>query len=174
MLGASANGARSDARGLVVKAIAPSGRLGYYLSGTEIGLAVENLATWSHEMVHAADDRLGTITHGGGQRLDNEIVAELGGAILLECLGHTVESDRGGAYEYIESYCQKHSRDLLSVCSELLERTCSAVELILATAEELSVKEEEALVGAPHSFEGSLREIPGCTTRVSPLRTPTP
>jgi hypothetical protein len=131
--------------GLVVKAIAPGGgRLGYYLSGIEIGLAVENLSTWTHELVHAADDRQGTINRAPGQRLDNEVVAELGGAVLLECLGHTVESDRGGAYEYIESYCREHSRDRLSVCTELLERTCSAVELILSTAEALSAQEEVA------------------------------
>jgi len=131
--------------GLVVKAIAAGGgRLGYYLSGVEIGLAVENLSTWTHELVHAADDRLGTISRAPGQRLDNEVVAELGGAILLECLGHTMESDRGGAYEYIESHCREHSRDVLSVCTELLERTCSAVELILKTAETLSVQEDVA------------------------------
>jgi len=130
--------------GLVVKAIVPGGRLGYYRSGIEIGLAVENLSTWTHELCHAADDRQGTITHAGGQRLDNEVVAELGGAILLECLGHTVESDRGGAHTYIEGYCRKHSRDLLSACSELLERTCSAVELILSTAEALSAQQEAA------------------------------
>jgi hypothetical protein len=29
-------------------------------------------------------------------------------AILLECLGYSVESDRGGAYAYIESYCREH------------------------------------------------------------------
>jgi hypothetical protein len=128
----------------LVKAIVPGGRLGYYRSGIEIGLAVENLATWTHELVHAADDRQGTITQGGGQRLDNEVVAELGGAILLECLGHTVDSDRGGAYAYIESYCQKHSRGLLAVCSELLERTCTAVELILSTAEALGSQKAAA------------------------------
>ncbi len=126
---------------LVVKAVAPGGRLGYYRSGIEIGLAVENFATWTHELVHASDDRRGTLTRRSGQQLDNEVVAELGGAILLECLGYTVESDRGGAYQYIESYCRKHSRDLLSVCTELLERTCAAVELILETAEALGARE---------------------------------
>jgi antirestriction protein ArdC len=129
---------------LLVKAVAPGDRLGYYRHGTEIGLAVENLATWTHELVHAADDRRGTLTRRSGQQLDNEVVAELGGAILLECLGYTVESDRGGAYRYIASYCQKHSRDLLSVCTELLERTCAAVELILETAEALVAREAAA------------------------------
>jgi len=130
--------------GLVVKAVVPGGRLGYYRSGIEIGLAVENFATWTHELVHAADDRMGNLTRSGGQRLDNEVVAELGGAILLECLGYTVDSDRGGAYKNIELYCQKHERDLFAVCSELLDRTCAAVDLILKTAEELNARQEAA------------------------------
>ena len=66
-------------------------------------------------------------------------MAELGGAILLECLGYSAESDRGGAYEYIDRYCREHTRDLLQVCSELLERTCAAVDLILRTAAELAL-----------------------------------
>jgi hypothetical protein len=130
--------------GLLVKAVAPSGRLGYYLRRTEIGLAVENFATWSHELVHAAEDRLGNLNPAGGQQLDNEVVAELGGAVLLECLGYTVESDRGGAYDYVASYCRKHSRDLLAVCTELLDRTCAAVDLILRTAETLAAVEVAA------------------------------
>src|SRR5436309_7624600 len=39
--------------GLVVKAVVPGGRLGYYRAGIEIGLAVENFATWAQEVVHA-------------------------------------------------------------------------------------------------------------------------
>ncbi len=130
--------------GLLVKAVVPGGRLGYYRQGVEIGLAVENFSTWTHELVHASDDRLGTLTPGRGQKLDNEVVAELGGAVLLECLGYTVESDRGGAYEYVSAYCRQHSRDLLSVCTELLERTCAAVELVLGTAEALRNQEVAA------------------------------
>jgi antirestriction protein ArdC len=130
--------------GLLVKAIVPGGRLGYYRSGVEIGLAVENFATWAHELCHSSDDRLGTLDKAGGQKLANEVVAELGGAILLECLGYAADSDRGGAYEYIDHYCKEHKRDLLAVCSELLDRTCAAVELILRTAEELEARQEAA------------------------------
>ncbi|HEV7515794.1 MAG TPA: hypothetical protein VGR07_05800 [Thermoanaerobaculia bacterium] len=126
--------------GLVVKAVAAGGRLGYYRRRTEIGLAVENFATWVHELVHAADDRLGNLNPAGGQQLDNEVVAELGGAVLLECLGYAVESDRGGAYDYVAGYCRKHSRDLLAVCTELLDRTCAAVDLILQTAGSLEAE----------------------------------
>ncbi len=128
--------------GLVVKAISPGRQLGYYRSGVEIGLAVESFATWAHELVHVSDEKLGTIAPG--QTLDNEVVAELGSAVLLECLGHTVESDRGSAYRYIASYCQEHSRDMFAVCTELLDRTCAAVELILKTATDLEAQQEAA------------------------------
>jgi hypothetical protein len=106
-------------------------KLGFYKYGDRIGLGVRNLSTWAHELVHAADDRMGTLTRQPGQQLDNEVVAELGGAILLECLGHEEESDRGGAFEYLRQYAEKHERKLISVCTELLERTCACISLIL-------------------------------------------
>jgi hypothetical protein len=66
------------------------------------------------------------------------VVAEFGGAILLECLGYTAESDRGGAYSYLKRHAEKEKRNLLGACSELLDRTCSSVALILETAEALA------------------------------------
>ena len=111
--------------------------LGSYRSGTSIALGVENLSTWAHELCHAADDRRGTLTRSVGQNLGNEVVAEFGGAILLEALGYSVESDRGGAYQYIQRYAEQAKRDVLSVCTELLDRACAAVALILTTADQL-------------------------------------
>ncbi len=120
------------------------GGLGFCQLEERIALGVKNLSTWAHELVHAADARLGTFTRKGGQQLDNETVAEFGGAVLLECLGYEAESDRGGALEYINRYAKEHKRSLLSVCSELLDRTCACVEFILETAEELSALESVA------------------------------
>ena len=68
---------------------------GYYEHGRSIALGVENLIVWAHELVHAADDRNGTITKRSGQQLDNEIVAQLGASTLLQCLGHDHEADLG-------------------------------------------------------------------------------
>ena len=113
---------------------ADAGKLGCYRHGESIALGVENRSTWAHELIHAADDRRGSITRKPGQQLDNETVAEFGGAVLLECLGYTTESDRGGAYEYIESYAKQHERSPIAVCSELIDRTCACVALILETA----------------------------------------
>jgi hypothetical protein len=41
------------------------GALGCYLRGREIALGVKNLSTWAHELIHAADDRLGHLTERG-------------------------------------------------------------------------------------------------------------
>lgn len=107
-------------------------RLGFFTPGRGIALGTENLSTWAHELVHAADHRLGNLV---ARSLDAEVVAEFGGAILLECLGYTAESDRGGAYRYLERYCEKEKRNLLRVCTELLDRTCGCITLLLDEAE---------------------------------------
>ncbi len=117
--------------------------LGYFVPGMGIGLATENLSTWTHELVHAADHRLRTHT---GKGLASEVVAELGGAILLECLGHHDKSDRGGAYEYIERYCKESKRKVLSVCTELLDRTCRCVAFLLEESERLAGNVSEQAV----------------------------
>lgn len=125
--------------GITVKAIDGKGSrfAGQYDKRGSITLCVENLSTWAHELIHAADDR--NIAGGlkGGQRLDQEVVAELGGAILLELLGFETEADRGGCWEYVQSYAKQHNKEALSVCQSLLNRTCEAVALILATAESI-------------------------------------
>jgi hypothetical protein len=117
------------------------GRLGFYSWGTEsIGLGVQNLATFAHELVHAADDR----NVGGlkpGQRVDQEVVAELGAAIVLTLIGKPVDADLGGCWEYVEHYASKTGKATVDVCLELLNRTCKAVDLILTTAESLASPE---------------------------------
>ena len=118
--------------------------LGYYRHGQAIALGVKNLSTWSHELIHAADDRNKTITRAPGQQPDNEVVAELGGAILLEVLGYESESDRGGCWDYVQQYASKQKKDTLAVCQSLLKRTCNCVALILDEAESLQQQVETA------------------------------
>jgi hypothetical protein len=112
--------------------------LGRYVYGTRIALGVRNLSTWAHELTHAADDRLGTLR--SAPKLDREVVAELGASVLLECAGETYESDRGGAWSYINFYCHKYDADPLSVCEALLERVIACVTLVLDTAEQLTAE----------------------------------
>ena len=101
-----------------------------------IALGVKNLATWAHELIHAADNRCSPLLPG--QQLDQEVVAEMGAAVLLECVGETVESDRGGAWRYISGYCAKHKADPLATCEELLARVIACVTSVLDTAEALA------------------------------------
>jgi len=122
-------------------------RLGYFTPGRGIALGTENLSTWAHELVHAADHRLGNLV---ARSLDAEVVAEFGGAILLECLGFAAESDRGGAYTYLRRYCEKARRNLLGACIELLERTCGCITLLLDEVETLAASvTKHALAGVP-------------------------
>ena len=106
-----------------------SSALGWYAYGSSIALGTKNLSTWAHELCHAADDRLGELM--GSNKPDREVVAELAGATLLECLGHHVESDPGGAWGYVLRQCEGKREKALSACNRLLERVCNAVSLIL-------------------------------------------
>ncbi len=110
--------------------------LGYYryaASGNQaVMLGVENLSTWAHELVHAADHR---VTNLKGEKWHKEIVAELGGAILLECLGMTYDADLGGAFDYIERYAEEARKDTVKACIDVLDRVCNCVKLILDTAD---------------------------------------
>ena len=113
--------------------------LGYYSAGgRSIALGVKNLSTWAHELTHAADDRCIAGGLKRGQRADQEIVAELGGAVLLECLGRRDDADVGGAWRYIDSYANRDGVAPITYCERLLKRVCEAVALILDTAAELT------------------------------------
>jgi len=118
----------------------PGRALGKYRHGSSIALGVENLSTWAHELVHASDDRLGQLQERG-QHWRSETVAELGGAVLLEVLGYETESDRGGCWEYVQSYASDAGIEPITACQGALKRTCGAVALILDTAEALAGEE---------------------------------
>ena len=112
--------------------------LGYYRyarSGQKaIMLAVENLSTFAHELVHAAEHRLGGLKEA---KWHKEVVAELGSATLLECLGLEHDADLGGAFAYIERYAEQAQLTPVRACIQLLDRVCNCVKLILDTAEQL-------------------------------------
>lgn len=103
-----------------------------------IALGVENVSTFAHELIHAADDRLGNLkaTRQQDVRQREEIVAELGGAILLLALGYEQEADVGGAWNYINSWSQANGdpEKLMRACNSMLNRTCECVALVLETA----------------------------------------
>jgi len=140
----------AEAWGITVNTYTGGGHnpLGYYRyssSGSQaIMLGVENLATWSHELVHAADHRL---TNLKGEKWHKEIVAELGGAILLQCLGKPHEADLGGAFGYIQSYAEEANKDTVHACILVLDRVCNCVKLILDTAQALQNAPQAAAAG---------------------------
>ncbi len=123
--------------------------LGYYryasTGNQAVMLGVENLATWAHELVHAADHRL---TNLKGEKWHKEIVAELGGAILLECLGMSHDADLGGAFSYIEQYARDAKVDTVRACIQVLDRVCNCVKLILDTAESTATAAEPSELSA--------------------------
>lgn len=114
----------------------PLGYYSYAASGNKaIMLGVQNLSTWCHELIHSADHKA---TNLSGRKFSREIVAELGGAILLECLGMKHDADLGGAYQYIQSYALHEKKDVVRACIEVLDRCCNCVKLILDTAQTLN------------------------------------
>ncbi len=102
-------------------------------------MGVENFSTWCHEMIHAADCRLGNLTEKG-QHWKSETVAELGGAVLLKVLGYDLDADLGGCWRYIEQYATAAEIEPLAACQKVLKRMCDGVALILDTAEELQLQ----------------------------------
>lgn len=114
--------------------------LGRFEYSGAIILGVENLRVWLHELTHAADHRNGKLCQDE-PKVIKETVAELGSAILIECLGQDSEANLGEAYEYIKTYADKAKKSVESVCFDVLERTCEAVTLILDTAESLNLVE---------------------------------
>lgn len=115
--------------------------LGQYRRGKGIALGVKNLSTWLHELVHAADHRNGKLTELG-QHWRSEIVAELGGAVLLRIFGKDHDADLGGCWEYVKHYADKAGIQVVEACGKVLDRTCEAVALILDTAEKLVCDDE--------------------------------
>jgi N-terminal domain of anti-restriction factor ArdC len=114
------------------------GFLGRYLHGEAIEVGVKNLSTWAHELVHAADDKNGTLKEKG-QHWRSETVAELGAAVLLEILGFKYEADLGGCFSYIQTYAEKEKISVTEACMKVLDRTCAAVALNLDVAESMKL-----------------------------------
>jgi hypothetical protein len=110
-----------------------SGALGVFSSSRQlIGLGVEDVDVWLHELVHAADKRAGNLVEKG-QHWRSETVAELGSTVLAIMLGMEVEADTGGAWRYIQHYAKKAGIEPVTACVRVIERTCQAINLILET-----------------------------------------
>ena len=107
--------------------------------GLAINIGVENLSTWAHELVHAADHKNGSLKKNS--KRDNEIVAELGGAVLLSLLGMEKEADKGGCWEYIKYQSGGDNQKAFNHCRKLINRVCKNIELILETSQNVKTME---------------------------------
>jgi len=122
--------ALADTWGLEVTTGDGSRAYGWYEHGKRIGLNAKSMMTWAHEMIHAADDRNGSLTKAAGQQTDNEIVAQVGACVLLELAGFKTEVDLRWCWEYISGY----DGDPRKTAYLLTGRICNAVSLIIAEA----------------------------------------
>jgi hypothetical protein len=113
------------------------------LTADRIALGVQNLSTWAHELIHAAD-----IKNDGYDKAhydEGEVVAELGGAVLLIAIGKDEAADLGGAWDYIKNWTRDNEgKHALSVCMKLMGRVCRAVETIIEAAGMGKKEEAEA------------------------------
>lgn len=124
----------AQAWGIKVSVI-PAGRFygAYYPGQNRIALAVENLSTWAHELIHAADDKAGNLVERG-QHWRSETVATFGSAVLLSLIGQGEHADLGGAYSYIEGYAREAKLTAAQAALKTLDRMHVAISLILEQA----------------------------------------
>lgn len=98
------------------------------VDGSRISLNTHDVRTWIHELAHAAEAR----TRGnnkGGQQWDQEVVAELTGAVLAEMVGEKAE---GIAYGYIRAYAEKANMTASQACLKVLGRVKDTIQMILS------------------------------------------
>lgn len=121
-----------------------AGEAGHYIpSRNLISMACEDASVFLHELVHKADD----ICQGGlkgGQDMIQEVVAEMGAAVLMDMLGMRTDETTGQAWAYIEAYCQRDGKAVDSVCMSLVKRIGMAVDCIMTVADEVSGKAQAA------------------------------
>ena len=89
-----------------------------------------------------------------GSALALEIVAELGGAVLLCLLGLEQEADLGGCREYVQRYADEVGIEMMDACGRVLDRTCQAGALLLDAAEKIGGMTQEPGAGESASVVG--------------------
>lgn len=104
---------------------------------SSILLGVENINTWLHELVHAADYRCGNLTENG-QHWRSETVAQLGACVLAHMIGCPEYADEGKTWGYIAAYAGEAGIEPLTACTRVVERLGLALDLILTTHEAMT------------------------------------
>ena len=99
----------------------------------QIGLGVSNLSPWLHELMHAADQKLGTLTEKR-QHWRPETVAEFGGCVLAHLIGEPDQADEGGCFDYITHYADEADLAPITACTQVIERVVACIDLILTAS----------------------------------------
>ena len=118
--------------GISVRAIPGNYRyFGYFSQDRrEIALATEEECVFFHELVHAAHQRvLGELKRG--QDWKQEIVAELGAAVLSKVVGKT-SKHLGNSYRYIEQYAKSANLIPWQGCVKVMSDTEKVLNLIMS------------------------------------------
>lgn len=111
------------------------GAAGSYRPSTNtITLSTTNLKTWLHELMHKADDEIGSLKERG-QHWRSEIVADLGAVTLAHMIGREPEADEGRCWDYIQHYAQEAKKEPIACCQEVLDRIAKVINFILETAD---------------------------------------
>jgi antirestriction protein ArdC len=117
--------------GISVKAIPGNYRYFGYFSQErrEIALATEEESVFFHELAHVAHQRiLGELKQG--QDWKQEIVAELGAAVLCKVVGKT-SKHLGNSYRYIETYAKSANLTPWQGCMKVMSDTEKVLNLIM-------------------------------------------
>ncbi|RJR32824.1 MAG: antirestriction protein [Deltaproteobacteria bacterium] len=120
----------ATAWGVSVKAIPGNYQYYGYYSGRrrEIALASPEECVFFHELTHAAHDRITPLKPG--QDWKQEVVAELGAAVLCRLVGKKGEN-MGQHYRYIDQYAVKARKGVPQACLEVFSDVEKVLSLIL-------------------------------------------
>jgi len=119
------------------------GPYGSYRPGKqEIVLATHEDQVFFHELAHAAHTRVSGPLQGG-QRWDQEVVAELAAAVLMRLYGR--RSNEGASYQYIRAYAEQAKKNVYQACLVVLREVGRVLEAILSTQETAPITEGSTL-----------------------------
>ena len=124
---------------VLTQGVQGSGYLGYYSRGADVIVTgVENPIVFLHELVHKADYLNGTKVEEPNHPT-SEAVAQLGACILAHMIGLGEQADEGFTWKYIQQQAGSDNDKAVKLCTQVLDRTCKVVNLILETAEAAKV-----------------------------------
>lgn len=122
--------------GISVKAIPGNySYYGYFSEGRkEIGLATKEETVFFHELAHAAHHKV----LGNNKNIPSwreEIVAELGSAVLCRMVGKTSKY-LGNNYRYIRHYAEKTNSTPIQACMKIMGEVEATLSLILTPCQD--------------------------------------